>query len=107
MKLIAHPHYKILKDKFQIPKKDIITGLYAANYQNQFYKGYQIKTKKKIIIWILISMKIILTEVKIMIIKIIKKKVKKINEKLKIKLVKMIKRRFLEKKVITMILYSK
>ena len=47
MKLITHPDYKILKDKFPIPTKDISTGLYVPNYQNQFYKGYQIKTKNE------------------------------------------------------------
>ena len=47
MNLITHPDYKILKDKFPIPTKDIITGLYIPNFENQFYKGYLIKTKKE------------------------------------------------------------
>ena len=45
MKLITHPDYKVLKDKFPIPTKDISTGLYVPNFENQFYKGYKIKTK--------------------------------------------------------------
>ena len=45
MKLITHPDYKILKDKFPIPTKDISTGLYVPNFESQFYKGYKIKTK--------------------------------------------------------------
>ena len=47
MKLITHPDYRILKEKFPIPNKDIITGLYTPNFENQFYQGYKIKTKKE------------------------------------------------------------
>ena len=46
MKLITHPDYKLLKEKFPIPNKDIITGLYIPNFDNQFYQGYRIKNKK-------------------------------------------------------------
>ena len=45
IKLITHPDYKVLKDKFPIPNKDISTGLYTPNFDSPFYKGYQIKTK--------------------------------------------------------------
>ena len=47
MKLITHPDYKVLKDKFPIPTKDISTGLYVPNFESQFYKGYKIKTKEE------------------------------------------------------------
>ena len=47
IKLITHPDFKLLKEKFQIPKKDIITGLYTPNYDSPFYKGYLIKVEKK------------------------------------------------------------
>ena len=47
MKLITHPDYKVLKDKFPIPNKDISTGLYAPNFESQFYQGYKIKNKEE------------------------------------------------------------
>ena len=46
IKLISHPDYKLLKDKFPIPSKDITTGLYVPNFDNQFYQGYKISTNK-------------------------------------------------------------
>ena len=46
MKLITHPDYKLLKDKFPTPAKDITTGLYVPNFDSQFYQGYKIKTNK-------------------------------------------------------------
>ena len=47
MKLITHPDYKILRDKFPIPTKDLSTGLYMPDFENQFYQGYIIKPTKK------------------------------------------------------------
>ena len=47
MKLITHPDYRILKDKFPTPPKDISTGLYNPNFENPFYQGYLIKTSKE------------------------------------------------------------
>ena len=46
MKLITHPDYKLLKDKFPVPTKEITTGLYIPNFDSQFYQGYRIKTNK-------------------------------------------------------------
>ena len=43
VKLINHPDYKILKEKFPMPVKDMSTGLYVCNYDNPFYQGYIIK----------------------------------------------------------------
>ena len=43
MKLITHPDYKLLRDKFPIPTKDLSTGLYMPDFENQFYQGYIIK----------------------------------------------------------------
>ena len=47
IKLIDHPDFKNLKDKFPIPPKDISTGLYVLNYNNPFYQGYIIKIKEE------------------------------------------------------------
>ena len=47
IKLITHPEFKLLKEKFQVPSKDIITGLYTPNYDSPFYQGYIIKVEKK------------------------------------------------------------
>ena len=43
IKLITNTDFKQLRDKFPIPKKDLITGLYEINYDNPFYKDYIIK----------------------------------------------------------------
>jgi hypothetical protein len=43
IKLITHPDFKTLKEKFPMPQKDIATGLYEYNYDNPFYQGYIIK----------------------------------------------------------------
>ena len=52
VKLITHPDFKVLKEKFQMPVKDMNTNLYVYNYDNPFYAGYIIKfndrnTKRK------------------------------------------------------------
>ena len=49
IKLITHPDYKNLKEKFPMPLKDLVTGLYIPNYDSPFYQGYIIKpgTRKK------------------------------------------------------------
>ena len=47
MKLITHPDFKVLRDKFPIPTKDLSTGLYVPDFENQFYQGYIIKPTKK------------------------------------------------------------
>ena len=47
MKLITHPDFKVLRDKFPTPTKDLSTGLYMPDYENQFYQGYIIKITKK------------------------------------------------------------
>ena len=43
IKLITHPDYKFLKEKFPMPLKDLITGLYIPNYDSPYYQGYIIK----------------------------------------------------------------
>jgi hypothetical protein len=43
IKLITHPDYKTLKEKFPMPLKDLVTGLYVPNFDNPFYQGYIIK----------------------------------------------------------------
>jgi len=43
IKLITHPDYKVLKEKFPTPEKEIGTGIYKPNYENPFYQGYIIK----------------------------------------------------------------
>ena len=43
IKLIKGPEFKNLKEKFPMPLKDLITGLYTPNYENTFYLGYVIK----------------------------------------------------------------
>ena len=44
IKLITHPDLKNLRDKFPMPKKDLLTGLYIIDYENNsFYKDYIIK----------------------------------------------------------------
>ena len=47
IKLITHPDYKVLRDKFPTPPKDISTGLYTPNFDSPFYQGYVIKTSVK------------------------------------------------------------
>jgi hypothetical protein len=47
MKLITHPDFKTLRDKFPTPTKDLSTGLYVPDFENQFYQGYIIKVNKK------------------------------------------------------------
>ena len=41
--LIKGPEFKNLKEKFPMPLKDLITGLYTPNFENPFYLGYVIK----------------------------------------------------------------
>ena len=43
IKLIKGPEFKNLKEKFPMPLKDLITGLYLPNFENPFYLGYVIK----------------------------------------------------------------
>ena len=43
IKLIKGPEFKNLKEKFPMPLKDLITGLYVPNFENPFYLGYVIK----------------------------------------------------------------
>ena len=43
LKLITHPDWKVIRDKFPMPEKDIATGLYNYNYDNPYYQGYIIK----------------------------------------------------------------
>ena len=43
IKSITHPDLKVLREKFPMPKKDLITGLYVIDYENPFYKDYIIK----------------------------------------------------------------
>ena len=43
IKLITHPDLKLLREKFPMPPKDIVTGLYNPNYESPFYKDYIIK----------------------------------------------------------------
>ena len=43
IKLIKGPEFKNLKEKFPMPLKDLITGLYTPNFDNPFYLGYVIK----------------------------------------------------------------
>ena len=43
IKLITHPDYKTLKEKFPMPLKDLVTGLYIPHFDNPFYQGYIIK----------------------------------------------------------------
>ena len=43
IKLITHPDLKLLREKFPMPPKDLVTGLYVPNYENPFYKDYIIK----------------------------------------------------------------
>ena len=54
IKLITHPDLKLLREKFPMPPKDLVTGLYTPNYYSPFYKDDFIKsgqeTKKPI--WI-------------------------------------------------------
>ena len=51
IKLITHPDLKLLREKFPMPQKDLVTGLYVINYESPFYKDYIIKpgarTQKK------------------------------------------------------------
>ena len=44
IKLITHPDLKLLREKFPMPNKDLVTGLYVPNYESPFYKDYIIKT---------------------------------------------------------------
>ena len=43
IKLITHPDYKVLKEKFPTPEKEPGIGIYKLNYENPFYQGYIIK----------------------------------------------------------------
>ena len=43
IKLITHPDYKVLKEKFPTPEKEPGIGIYKLNYENPFYEGYIIK----------------------------------------------------------------
>ena len=43
IKLITNPEFKNVKEKFPMPLKDLVTGLYIPNYDNPFYLGYVIK----------------------------------------------------------------
>ena len=45
IKLITHPDLKILREKFPMPPKDLVTGLYTPNYESPFYKDYIIKPR--------------------------------------------------------------
>ena len=45
IKLITHPDLKVLREKFPIPPKDLVTGLYTPNYESPFYKDYIIKPR--------------------------------------------------------------
>ena len=43
IKLITHPDLKLLREKFPMPHKDLVTGLYVPNYESPFYKDHIIK----------------------------------------------------------------
>ena len=43
IKLITHLDLKLLREKFPMPPKDLVTGLYTPNYDSPFYKDYYIK----------------------------------------------------------------
>ena len=45
IKLITHPDLKLLREKFPMPPKDVVTGLYTPNYESPFYKDYIIKPR--------------------------------------------------------------
>ena len=45
IKLITHPDYKYLREKFPMPQKDLATGLYIVNYDSPFYQGFIIKPR--------------------------------------------------------------
>ena len=47
IKLISHPDLKLLREKFPMPSKDLVTGLYVPNYDSPFYKDYIIKTEPR------------------------------------------------------------
>lgn len=47
IKLITHPDYKILREKFPMPAKDLATGLYIINYDNPYYQGFIIRAGRK------------------------------------------------------------
>ena len=47
IKLITHPDLKLLREKFPMPPKDLVTGLYVPNYESPFYKDYIIKPGKR------------------------------------------------------------
>ena len=47
IKLITNPEFKNVKEKFPMPLKDLVTGLYIPNYDNPFYLGYVIKPGAK------------------------------------------------------------
>lgn len=46
IKLIIHPDYKMLKEKFPMPVKDLATGLYVINNDSPFYQGFIIGQAK-------------------------------------------------------------
>ena len=43
VKLITHPDYKYLREKFPLPTKDLATGLYVPDYESPYYQGYIVK----------------------------------------------------------------
>ena len=47
IKLITHQDYKILREKFPMPAKDLATGLYIINYDNPYYQGFIIRAGRK------------------------------------------------------------
>jgi len=48
IKLITHPDLKVLREKFPMPPKDLVTGLYVPNYESPFYKDYIIKPRQNV-----------------------------------------------------------
>ena len=48
IKLITHPDLKLLREKFPMPPKDLVTGLYTPNYESPFYKDYIIKPRQNV-----------------------------------------------------------
>jgi hypothetical protein len=48
IKLITHPEYKYLREKFPMPPKDPATGLYKINTESPFYLGFLIPKPRPI-----------------------------------------------------------
>lgn len=46
IKVITHPEFKIVKDKFIKPIKDQMTDLYMIDYSSNFYQGLELKNKQ-------------------------------------------------------------